>query len=226
MITETGAKQACPQVKVCGLTIPKQALLCARLGADAIGLVFFEKSPRNVTIAQACVICDAVGDSAAKIGVFVNASYDTITKTINECGLSGVQLHGNEEPKLVKRLVKKGIKVIKALYVNAEPNMSEAHRYEASAFLLECAGGRLPGGNALLWNWGAARTFAENYPLVLAGGIKPENVIEAIHTAKPDAIDVSSGVEIMAGKKNLGRVSKLIHLVHSAKIDNGSRRIF
>lgn len=226
MKSKTDTRQAHPQVKVCGLTIPKQALLCARLGADAIGLVFFEKSPRNVDLKQASKICDAVGDSAAKIGVFVDAPYDTIQRAIDECGLSGVQLHGNETPALVKSLVKNKIKVIKALYVNAEPNMSGAHRYGASAYLLECAGGRLPGGNALSWNWGAARAFGEKYPLVLAGGIRPENVVKAIQTANPDAIDVSSGVEEMAGKKNLGSVSRLVHLVHTTRNNKKPRRIF
>ncbi|NOY68851.1 MAG: phosphoribosylanthranilate isomerase [Deltaproteobacteria bacterium] len=226
MTKKTIIRQTCPQVKVCGLTIPKQALLCARLGVDAIGLVFFEESPRNVTREQASAICDAVGDSVAKIGVFVDASYNTIISAINECGLSGVQLHGKETPALVKRLVKNGIKVIKSLYINAEPNMNKAHRYGASAYLLECAGGRLPGGNALSWNWETARAFSEKYPLVLAGGIKPENVVEAMQKTSPGAIDVSSGVEEMAGKKNLSRVSKLIHLVHRTKIDNGCRRIF
>ena len=226
MTSRSRIRQTRPQVKICGLTIPKQALLCAKLGADAIGIVFYEKSPRYVTQKQAAEICRAVDGILATVGVFVDASYDTIMRVVDVCGLSGVQLHGKESPELVSRVVKNGIMVIKALYVNARPHMSQADAYPASAYLLECAGGRMPGGNALDWDWKEARAFGKEHPFILAGGIRPENVGQAIENGRPDAVDVSSGVESAAGKKDLRRVSRLISRVHESTIVNGCRRIF
>ena len=202
-----------PQVKICGLTRPDEAVRCAVAGADAIGLVFFAKSPRNVSIKQAKTIADALPDEVAAVGVFVNASFDFILKRVKGCGLSMVQLHGRESPALASRLKGEGVGVVKGLFVDGLPGLDEARKYPVDGYLVECAKGPLPGGNAMAWDWSAAKDFGYGFPLVLAGGLSPENVTEAISAALPAAVDVSSSVEIEPGRKDPDRVARLIAAV-------------
>lgn len=207
-----------PQIKICGLTRVDEAMGCVERGADAIGLVFFPKSPRHVTNERAYEISAAVSEKAKTVGVFADAGYDEIMTRVETCRLSMVQLHGKESPDLVRRLSEKRIPVIKALFVDGIPSLSEAERYPASAFLVECAKGKLPGGNALIWNWGAAKVFGSNHRLILAGGLSPENVAEAVSSALPRAVDVSSGVERAPGLKDLNKVAAFIYAVKKSRV--------
>jgi phosphoribosylanthranilate isomerase len=195
------------------LTQPRQARDCADLGADAIGLVFFPKSPRNVTVGQARTIVAALPPTVAAVGVFVNASFDFVMERVIRCGLSMAQLHGREEPELVLRLLNEGVGVIKALFVDGTPGLNDAGAYRADAFLVECAKGPLPGGNAMVWDWGTARDFGTCHPLVLAGGLAPDNVADAIGAARPAAVDASSGLEASPGVKNLDKVARMLAAV-------------
>ncbi len=202
-----------PQVKICGLTHHHAAAQCAHLGADAIGLVFFPKSPRNVTPNQAREIVDALPETVAAAGVFVNADFSFIMSRVERCGLSIVQLHGRESPDLAARLKAEGVGVIKALFVDGSPGIDAADGFEVDGYLVECAKGPLPGGNAMIWDWGVARDFGRRHPLVLAGGLSPDNVADAINAGLPAAIDVSSGVEASPGRKDLDKVARLIAAV-------------
>jgi phosphoribosylanthranilate isomerase len=207
---QTGKILTTPQVKICGLTQPRQARDCADLGADAIGLVFFPKSPRNVTVEQARSIVEALPPKVAAVGVFVNASFDFIMERVTRCGLSMAQLHGRETPELALRLLNEGVGVIKALFVDGTPGLNDPGAYRSDAFLVECAKGPLPGGNAMTWDWGAAREFGTRHPLVLAGGLAPDNVADAIGAALPAAVDASSGLEASPGQKDLDKVARLL----------------
>lgn len=204
-----------PEIKICGLTEQEEAMECARLGADAIGLVFFEKSPRNVSIAQARQISLSLPEGCVGAGVFVNASFSFIMERASGCNLSAVQLHGNESPELVRQLRGEGLTVIKALYLDDAPSIETAHGFSAHAFLVECGKGVLPGGNALSWDWGKARRFGEEHPLVIAGGLSPDNIAEAIRKALPAAVDISSGVESAPGRKDLSKVATFIENTRS-----------
>jgi len=215
-----------PQIKICGLTKPKEAVKCAELGADAIGLVFFKRSPRYVTREKAKTICDALPKTVAKVGVFVDEPFQSLMETVYKCRLTAIQLHGNEPPKLVRDLMAQGIDVIKALYVESRPSIAQAETYDASAYLVECAQGDLPGGNAQAWNWSDAKTFGKNHPMVLAGGLSPENVAHAIQNAMPDAVDVSSGVENAPGQKDMYKVKLFINAVRASAPDRELRGIF
>jgi phosphoribosylanthranilate isomerase len=206
-----------PRIKICGLTRVDEALGCAKLGADAIGLVFFPKSPRYVTDKQALTISSAVSDQVKRVGVFVNSSLDEILRKVDVCRLSAAQLHGQESPDLVRKLSDEGIPVIKVLFVDGKPSLAEADQYAASAFLVECSKGPLPGGNAMVWDWGAVKPFGEDHPLILAGGLSPENVVQAVSSARPHAVDVSSGVEASPGRKDLGRVAAFIEAVSDCR---------
>ncbi len=215
-----------PQIKICGLTKIQEAQKCAQLGADAIGMVFFKRSPRYVTREKAKAICDALPKHVAKVGVFVDEPFQSLTETAFFCRLTTVQLHGNEPPKLVRDLTAMGLNVIKALYMEHRPSVSQVGTYDAAAYLVECAQGELPGGNAMTWNWADAREFAASHPMVLAGGLSPDNVAQAISEAMPDAVDVSSGVENLPGQKDLYKVKQFITAVRSGAPERELRRIF
>ena len=202
-----------PQVKICGLTDPREAAQCVSLGADAIGVVFFPKSPRHVTANQARAVVGALPETAVAVGVFVDAGFSYIMARVDRCGLSMAQLHGRESARLAARLKAEGVGVIKALFVDGRPGLDLAPEFDVDGCLVECARGSLPGGNAMAWDWGAARDFACRHPLVLAGGLSPDNVADAIRAALPAAIDVSSGVEMSPGRKDLDEVARLIAAV-------------
>ncbi|RJQ48364.1 MAG: phosphoribosylanthranilate isomerase [Desulfobacteraceae bacterium] len=215
-----------PQIKICGLTDPHQASACAGLGVDAIGFIFYPKSPRFITTGKAYEIAAALPRRVKAIGVFVNAVFDQIMETVERCGLGAVQLHGQESPELVEQLSRRNLPVIKALFIGGTPEISAAPEYNAAAFLVECAGGALPGGNAMKWDWESARPLGKIYPLVIAGGLSPDNIGRAVESALPDAVDVSSGVESSPGRKDLEKVKSLIEAVKRARIERPLRKIF
>jgi phosphoribosylanthranilate isomerase len=204
-----------PQVKICGLTRTDEAVACAELGVDAIGLVFYPPSPRHVSVAVAGEITAALPAAVAKVGVFVNESLDPILETARLAGLTAVQLHGAETPALVADLKAAGLTVIKALFAAKAPGLARADTFKADAVLFEQGGGRLPGGNAETWDYALARRAALGPPLILAGGLTPDNVATAIKDAMPDAIDLSSGVEIEPGRKSKEKVKRLVTMVAS-----------
>jgi phosphoribosylanthranilate isomerase len=214
------------QAKICGLTDPGEAAACAALGADAIGFVFFPKSPRHLTDENARAVAEVLPVNVGRIGVFVDETEAFVLGKVALCGLTGVQLHGRESPEMVERLRARGLTVIKGLFAGREPGFDASVRYRPSAFLVECGKGTLPGGNAETWDWSAARPLGRNRPLVLAGGLTPDNAIEAVREALPDAVDVSSGVEARPGRKDLARVRDFLEALTRAPRKTPSRRIF
>jgi phosphoribosylanthranilate isomerase len=200
-------------IKICGLTSAAEAEKCAQLGADAVGCVFYPKSPRHVSEDTAADICRAVSPAALPVGVFVDDGFDAIMRKVTTCRLAGVQLHGRETPELVRRLKAEGVLVVKAFFFGGQPAPQLAASYPADAFLMECARGPLPGGNAMVWDWKSASPHATARPLILAGGLSPQNVAEAVAAARPSAVDVSSGVESAPGKKDLRKVAQFIDAI-------------
>jgi phosphoribosylanthranilate isomerase len=207
-----------PQIKICGLTRPDQAKACAELGADAIGLVFYEKSPRHLSLAQAAAITTVLPPQVKSVGVFVNPTREALIRTVTACRLGAVQLHGAESPDFVADLARiLGLPIIKALFTAKAPELTEADRYDAAGFLVECGLGRLPGGNAMAWNWSLAEAFARRKPLILAGGLAPDNVTQAISACLPDGVDASSGLEAAPGIKDLDKVARFISQVRQSE---------
>jgi len=215
-----------PQVKICGLTSPEAALACAKLGVDAIGCVFFPKSPRHLSERRAREICAVLPPEVKKVGVFVNETYLHIMQKVDRCGLTAVQLHGRETPELVHEILKENIPVIKALFAVGAPTLSDAQKYRASAFLAECGSGILPGGNAAAWDWKQARKISQTYPVILAGGLTPDNVSQAIAACRPAAVDVSSGVEKTPGIKDLAKVKAFLESVSRCILNKKLPKIF
>jgi phosphoribosylanthranilate isomerase len=216
-------KRETVQVKVCGLTRVEEAMACAQAGAAAVGCVFYAKSPRCVTAATARAIRRALPPEVACVGVFVDEPFEGIMALAAQTGFTAVQLHGSEAPEVVERLRREGLFVIKALFADRAPVIEAASQYSASAYLVECGRGALPGGNAQEWDWSRAGPFAERHPLILAGGLTPENAAQAVRAALPDAVDVSSGVEAGPGRKNIRNVEQFIAAVATAST---RRRIF
>jgi phosphoribosylanthranilate isomerase len=200
-----------PQIKICGLTQPDQAKACADLGADAIGLVFFEKSPRNVAAQQAAAIKTGLPAQVAAVGVFVDPSREYLARIVRQCGLDIVQLHGHETPEFVADMHSiLNVPIIKVLFATRSPGLGDAAGYGAAGYLVECGRGPLPGGNAMAWDWAAAQEVGQDFPLILAGGLAPDNVAQAICACLPDAVDVSSSLESGPGVKDLKKVADFI----------------
>ena len=200
-----------PQIKICGLTRPDQARACADLGADAIGLVFFEKSPRNVSPEQAAAVKAVLPPRVAAVGVFVDPDREFLARTVRRCGLDIVQLHGSESPEFVADMqTELKVPIIKVLFATRSPGLGDAAGYGAAGYLVECGRGPLPGGNAMAWDWAAAEAVGREFPLILAGGLAPDNVADAIGACLPDAVDASSSLEAGHGIKDLENVARFI----------------
>ena len=215
-----------PQIKICGLTRVEEAVACASLGVDALGFVFYPKSPRAVTLHQVREIAAALPSSVCRIGVFVDESYETIITSARASRLHAVQLHGHESPELVKKLRAAGLMVIKTLFSVREPFFAQARQFSADAFLVECGSGPLPGGNARAWDFSLLETFGKKNQLILAGGLSIDNVSEAVLSCRPDAVDISSGVERSPGRKDLNKVKSFIQAVRCTRTAITHRRIF
>jgi len=190
------------RVKICGITKPEDAKLAVELGAHAIGLNFYDDSPRCITPFAAAELIRRLPPFVAPVGVFVNWDEAPVVALCKALGLIAAQLHGDESPQVVEGVARR-LPVIKALRLgqgSAEPDFS---RYRcASAFLLDAAVSGHYGGTGTTGNWHLARTAAQSHRIILAGGLTPENVGEAIRIVRPYAVDVASGVESRPGKKD------------------------
>jgi phosphoribosylanthranilate isomerase len=208
-----------PQIKICGLTDPEEARACADRGADAIGLVFYPPSPRHLQEDNAREIVAALPSRVVPVGVFVDPVWEYLARLVRCCGLRGVQLHGAESPELAARVRDElGVTAIKALFAAKAPDLGQAEIYPGMPLLVECGRGALPGGNAEIWDWGAAREVAAKYPTILAGGLGVDNVGRAIAACRPDAVDVSSGVETAPGRKDLVKAARFIAAVRQSAV--------
>jgi|ERR1700740_1669817 phosphoribosylanthranilate isomerase len=190
------------RVKICGITKLEDAKLAAELGAHAIGLNFHPESPRCLSPAAAAELVRRIPPFVATVGIFVNWAAEPVIALCQALGLSSAQLHGDEPPQVVERVARL-LPVIKALRIGQGSNAPEFSRFRAaSAFLLDTPAAAHYGGTGTTGNWHAARTAAQTQRIILAGGLTPENVGEAIRIVRPYAVDVASGVEARPGKKD------------------------
>jgi phosphoribosylanthranilate isomerase len=225
-------------IKICGITSLEDAELAIAAGADAIGFIFAE-SPRRVTPAAVRDIVDKLPQSVEKIGVFVDATLDEVTSVCQAAGLTGVQLHGANlevSPQNLRARAEKTdgqLRVVQVVRYDGDSNrfalelsklrenpVVEDQQY---AVLVDtCIAGK-QGGTGLSFDWLAARdSFLQEAPhlkLIAAGGLRPENVREAIHTLQPWGVDVSSGVEASPGRKDPDRVAAFIRAARAAEME-------
>jgi len=198
------------RVKICGITNPADARLATELGAHALGFNFYEKSPRVISPADAWNIRRKLAPFVSAVGIFVDWKPSAVAALALSLHLDAVQLHGDECARNVEDCSKR-LPVIKVFHV--DPDFSErlfARFHSASAFLLDAApDADQPnqfGGTGRTIDWSLARKLASSHRIILAGGLTPENVTEAIRTVRPYAVDVASGVESRPGKKDPGKL--------------------
>ncbi|MCR4347522.1 MAG: phosphoribosylanthranilate isomerase [Sulfuricaulis sp.] len=184
------------RVKICGITRIEDAMAAAQAGADAIGFVFEPKSPRYVKPDQAAAIVRALPPFVTVVGLFVNAAPDTVETVLKHVTLDLLQFHGNETPEQCRRYHRP---YIKAIHMQADVNLHDnARRYaDAEGLLLDTAVAHVDGGSGQAFDWSRVPSDLGK-PVILAGGLTPENVAEAVRTVRPFAVDVSSGVEVQA----------------------------
>lgn len=204
------------RVKICGITKWEDAKLAAELGAHAIGLNFYEQSPRCVTPFAATEILRRLPPFVTPVGVFVNWEEAAVLALAKALRLLSAQLHGDEPARVVERVAEQ-MPVIKALRLGQGVNGPDFAKYRAaSAFLLDAAVTGHYGGTGTTGNWHAARTAAQSHRVLLAGGLTPENVGEAIRIVRPYAVDVASGVEARPGKKDPAKMKAFFEEVGRA----------
>jgi len=193
-------------VKICGITRARDAGLAEKLGAWALGFNFHKESPRAVSPADAWKIRKSLSLTTQAVGVFVNWKPEVIITLVHALQLDAVQMHGNESPKQVAYCAD-DLPVFKALRVGPRFSMTEIRRFRrASALLLDAADRGQFGGTGKSFDWSIAKRAAAQRQIILAGGLTPENVREAILTVRPYAVDVASGVESRPGIKDPGKL--------------------
>lgn len=207
------------RVKVCGLMEPQHAETAARLGADMLGLVF-APSKRRIGLDQARRIIAALSPAGpALVGVFVNQPLDEVNVIAESCRLDYIQLSGDETPDYCRALLRPFIKALRmAVHDKVEDVAVKMESYRGidaeAIFLLDTHVPGVYGGSGQTWDWGRAAILAARYPVLIAGGLDPENVSEAIRAVEPWGVDVSSGVE-SGGFKDVTRIAAFIEAVKS-----------
>lgn len=183
--------------KICGITRLADALAAAELGAAAVGFVFYARSPRCLEVAQAAHISAKLPPQIARVGVFVNPDLQTLISTAKNAGLTHIQLHGEEEVALCQESPLPVIKAVRSrVEFDAYKNVSMA------AFLIDSKTQDQFGGTGQLSDWNFSRQVKAHAPVILAGGLSSSNIAQALATAQPDAVDLSSSVELAPGIKD------------------------
>lgn len=202
------------KVKICGITSVADGLAAAEAGADMIGLMFYERSPRCISFEVAAEISRALPGHIVRVGVFVNPEEDAVLRAIGECGIGLAQFHGEETPEFCSQF---GVMSMKAFRVRDAESLLALPEYHTEAFLLDAYSPDAHGGTGAKFNWELA-IDAKKYgrPIFLAGGLTPENVAEAVQKVQPFGVDVSSGVESAPGKKDAAKVRAFIEAVRAS----------
>jgi phosphoribosylanthranilate isomerase len=207
------------RAKICGVTRLDDALLAADLGAWAVGMVFHPGSKRCCTLAEAEAIGAALRRRVELAGVFVNAPLDEVTRVSERVGLTLVQLHGDEGPVFCAEVGRRtGARTIKAAAVRGAFTLRDLERYHSSFHLLDGHAEGLRGGTGETFDWSLLRMRRSRVPLIIAGGLDPGNVCEAIAAAHPFAVDVASGVESAPGIKDPELVRAFLDEVRSVAV--------
>jgi len=203
-------------VKICGITNAADGVAAAEAGADALGLVFWEQSPRRVSIENAAGIVRQLPSAIVKVGVFVNAPESLVLAAIAECGFNMLQFHGDESPQYCRQF---GLMNMKAFRIRDVASLEALAAYPTDAWLLDAYAPDNPGGTGETFNWDLAvqaQARGAGRPVFLAGGLTPANVAEAVRRVRPYGVDVSSGVESAPGRKDHTKVREFIKAAKAA----------
>lgn len=200
------------RIKICGLTNLEDARKAVGLGADALGFVFAE-SPRRISPESAAGIVRSLPPILTCVGLFVDESPPAVRRVIKECRLDALQFHGNESPDYCRQF---SLKIIKAFRIKNGNSLKAIPHYQVDAYLLDTYVEGTSGGTGESFNWDLALRAKEfSRPIILAGGLGPDNVAEAIRRVRPYGIDVSTGIEAEPGKKDHKKMKEFMKIVRS-----------
>lgn len=198
------------RVKICGNVTLKDTMAAVEAGADAVGFVFHAGSPRVVSPKAVAAIVSHLPPLVAPVGVFVNETPDVVRRIMSECGLAYAQLHGDESPQYCAELL---VPVLKGIRVRSREDVSVLAPYRVKAILLDAYVEGVAGGTGATFDWDLAVAAKARGPIILAGGLTPDNVVEAISRVQPYGVDVSSGVEAAPGVKDHAKIRAFIEKV-------------
>lgn len=201
------------KIKICGITELDDALHAVDCGADALGFVFYERSPRAIPPDKAQAIIAKLPPFVTVVGLFVNEDSRIVREVADHCHLDVIQYHGDETPETVRKAPRRSIR---ALRIREDATLENLGAYPASGLLIDAWVAGAFGGTGVLSNWEIAAEIAKKRSLVLAGGLTPENVAAAIQAVCPYGVDVSSGVENAPGRKDKKKVAAFIRAAQLA----------
>jgi phosphoribosylanthranilate isomerase len=219
-----GVPTDAPRIKLCGITSRDDALLAVEAGAWAVGCILWPGSPRACDPAEAARIAAAVRRRAHVCGVFVNATLDDVAGLVDGIGLTMVQLHGDEGPAFCSEVARRsGAKVMKAAAVRGHADIRALEAFHTDYHLLDAHRSGMRGGTGETFDWELVRTRRSKIPLVLSGGLRPENVADAIAAVHPFAVDTASGTEASPGVKDPEKVAAFVAAVHGGVVQEAAR---
>ena len=199
------------EIKICGITRLEDALCAAACGADAVGFIFHPASPRYITPERARAIIAKLPEGIATVGVFVNRKREVVEQTAETCGLDLIQLHGDESPEYCRLFPSQ--RVIKAVSPRTAEELRALDVYEVRAFLVDARDAGRYGGTGKRADWELAVALKKTHPLILAGGLDPGNIEEALAAVAPHAVDINSGCELAPGIKDHDRIRRIVGMI-------------
>ena len=204
------------KVKVCGIRSVEDGRAALEAGAWALGFIFHKPSPRYIEPEDVAQIVQSLPEDTLTIGVFVDWPLDELNRAVKVAGIRGVQLHGREDPAYAGSV--EAERTIKAFRAGPDFRPGQVLEYPGCGVLLDAYHPSLPGGTGSTADWSVAREVARLTPLILAGGIDPDNALDAIRAVQPDALDVSTGVEVSPGVKDPEKIRRLFATLRDAGV--------
>jgi len=196
-------------IKICGITEVDDAVKIAELGVNALGFIFYPKSKRYISPDKAKEIIDCLPPFINTVGVFVNEKKESVIDVLNRCPIDILQFHGDETPEYCRQFDRRIIKVFR---VNKDFSFDGFFKFPASAFLLDSLVTGEYGGTGVVFDWDLAVKAKKYGKIILSGGLNPENLSSAVAKVNPYGVDISSGVEIKPGKKDISKVKEIVKI--------------
>ena len=210
-------------VKICGITTYEDAEIAVNYGASAIGMIFYEGSPRYIYPEKVEKWISVIPAKIKKVGVFVNEKQKNIKTIVEKLNLDYIQLHGDESPEYCNKMIRP---VIKAFRVGTDFDSVVLGNFQVHAFLFDTYQIGKPGGTGRSFNWGLISGLKTDTPIILSGGLNPDNINEGIETVQPSAVDVNSGVESEPGIKDKVELEKLFNTIENSNYIANNRCVF
>jgi phosphoribosylanthranilate isomerase len=206
-------RKSAMEIKICGITNREDAINACTYRADALGFIFYQQTPRYVTPEAAKHIIENLPRGIIKVGVFVNHDIQAVKDIFEYCGLDLIQLHGDESPEYCKQFPDSLL--IKAYSPRSEEDLIIVNKYPVKAILIDSRDSGRYGGTGKTSDWNLAAKLKEMHALILSGGLNIDNILEAMKTVLPHAVDVNSGIEVSPGKKDPDKMKTIIEMVHA-----------